>query len=165
MNGLMRLFEQRVRGIRLIELVGGVLMFGLIFWVCLSKAKEGEDIRRMNDLDRHIAAEQTAVDGLKIQVAQLERPGRLEQLAVQYLGMKPTDPNHEARLESLAEISRTGSRPVSQTPVVAPAVPAPPPAPAAGQGDDLITVTPVTAAPTRKAPEVAASASGRTGGR
>ena len=158
MNGLMRLFEQRVRGIRLIELVGGVLMFGLIFWVCLSKAKEGEDIRRMNDLDRQIAEEQTAVNGLKIQVAQLERPGRLEQLAIEYLGMKPTDPNHEARLESLGEISRTSSKAMSPASTIAPAPPKPAPV-VTNPADDLITV-----APARKAPEVA-SAAVRSGGR
>ncbi len=157
MNGLMRLFEQRVRGIRLIELVGLVLVFGLILWVCVSKAREGEDVRRMNELDRQIATEQSAVNDLKIQVAQLERPGRLEQLAIQYLGMKPTDPNHEARLESLGEISRTRSLPVSPASTIAPA---PPKAePVAAPADDLITVTPAG-----KAPEVA-SAAGRTGGR
>lgn len=159
MNGLMRLFEQRVRGIRLIELVGGILMFGLIFWVCISKAREGEDVRRMNDLDRQIAVEQEAVNGLKIKVAQLERPGRLEQLAVEYLGMKPTDPNHEARLESLGEISRTTSQAVSPASTIAPAPPRS--APVSAPTDDLITV-----APARKAPEIAAqTASGRAGGR
>lgn len=158
MNGLMRLFEQRIRGIRLIELVGGVLMFGLIFWVCVSKAREGEDIRRMNDLDRQIAEEQTAVNGLKIKVAQLERPGRLEQLAIEYLGMKPTDPNHEARLEALGEISRTSSKAMSPASTIAPAPPKPAPV-VASPSDDLITV-----APARKAPEIA-SASARTGGR
>ena len=160
MNGLMRLFEQRIRGIRLIELVGLVLVFGLIFWVCVSKAKEGEDIRRMNDLDRQIAIEQEAVNGLKIKVAQLERPGRLEQMAIDYLGMKPTDPNHEARLESLAEISRATSRPMSPASTIAPAPAAQ--APVAAPADDLITV-----APARKAPEVApkiASAATRSGG-
>ena len=157
MNGLMRLFEQRVRGIRLIELVGLVLVFGLIFWVCVSKAREGEDVRRMNDLDRQIAAEQEAVDGLKIQVAQLERPGRLEQLAIEYLGMKPTDPNHEARLESLGEISRAGSQPISTVSTIAPAPPRPVTAPA-NPADDLIAVAP------RQAPEVA-SAAARRGGR
>jgi hypothetical protein len=121
MNGFVRLFEQRVRGIRLIELVGVVLVFGLIFWVCVSKAREGEDIRRISDLDRQIAEEQEAVGTLKIKVAQLERPGRLEQLAVTYLGMKPVEPNHEARLESLSEISRATSRPVAPAAQAAPA--------------------------------------------
>jgi len=158
MSRFLKLFEQRVRGVRLIELVGGLLMFGLIFWVCVSKAREGEDIRRMNELDRQIAVEQAAVDSLRIKVAHLERPDRLEQMAVQYLGMKRTDPSHEARLESLGEISRATSRPVSPVTAPAPVTPAPAPADTA---DDLIAVSPVHAAP-----QVAAqAASGRAGGR
>ncbi|HWU49005.1 MAG TPA: septum formation inhibitor MinC, partial [Asticcacaulis sp.] len=95
MSGFLRLFERRVRGVRLIELVGLVLVFGMIFWVCLSKAREGDDIRRMNDLDQQIADEQTAVNALRIKVSQLERPERLENLATGLLDMKPVDPAHE----------------------------------------------------------------------
>jgi hypothetical protein len=138
----MRLFEQRVRGIRLIELVGVVLVFGLIFWVCVSKAREGEDIRRISDLDHQIAEEQEAVGALKIKVAQLERPGRLEQLAVTYLGMKPVEPNHEARLESLGEISRATARPVAGNVVAPVAAPAPTATVEVTSQDDLIAVKP-----------------------
>jgi hypothetical protein len=141
MNGFMRLFEQRVRGIRLIELVGVVLVFAMIFWVCVSKAREGEDIRRISDLDRQIADEQEVVSTLKIKVAQLERPGRLEQLAVTYLGMKPVEPNHEARLESLSEISRATSRPVAP-PVQAAFAPAVTATVEVTGQDDLIAVKP-----------------------
>ncbi|MGA9659179.1 MAG: septum formation inhibitor MinC [Asticcacaulis sp.] len=115
----MRLFEQRFRGFRLIELVGLVLVLCLVLWVCISKAREGEDIRRMNELDRRIAEEKQVVGALRIKVAQLERPGRLEQLAVTYLGMKPVAPNHEAKLETLGEISRTTSKAVATTPTPA----------------------------------------------
>ncbi|CAL4866749.1 Cell division protein FtsL [Asticcacaulis sp. MM231] len=142
MNGFMRLFEQRVRGIRLIELVGVVLVFALIFWVCVSKAREGEDIRRISDLDRQIAEEQEAVGALKIKVAQLERPGRLEQLAVTYLGMKPVEPNHEARLESLGEISRATARPVAGNVAAPAAAPAATATVQVGSQDDLIAVKP-----------------------
>jgi len=134
MNGFLRLFEQRVRGIRLIELIGLVLVFAMIFWVCLSKAREGDDIRRMNDLDQQIAQEQSNVDTLNIRVSQLERPERLEALAVQYLNMKPVDPAHEADIQSISQISRTTSRAIASPP--------PPPAapvPAAASDDGLIS--------------------------
>ncbi len=134
MNGFLRLFEQRIRGIRLIELIGLVLVFGMIFWVCLSKAREGEDIKHMSDLDRQIAEQQEAVGTLKIKVAQLERPQRLEALAVTYLGMKPVEPTHEASLENLSEISRTTSRPVLTTAPAASNTPT--------QVPDLITTVP-----------------------
>lgn len=132
MKGFLRIFDQRVRGVRLFELIGLVLVFVMIFWVCLSKAREGDDIRHMNELDQQIADEQAAVDTLKIKVSQLERPARLEALATQYLGMKPVDPAHEADVDSLSQISRTTSRPVAPTPP-------PPAATIAATTDDLIS--------------------------
>ena len=144
MNVISALFDKRIRGIRLIELIGLTLALAMIFWVCLSKAREGEDIRRMNQLDEQIADEKNAVGGLQVEVARLERPERLEALATQYLGMKPVSPNHEAGLENLSEISRTTSRPVSGADLLAPA----PVAPAAATPDDtLISTDAAKAAP------------------
>lgn len=136
MKAFLNLFEQRVRGIRLIELIGLALALGMIFWVCLSKAREGEDIKRMSRLDAEIAQEAQAVSTLKIKVAQLERPARLEALATAYLGMKPIAPAHEAHIDSLSEISRTTSRPTRA--VAATTVPV---APAAAPGEELISTT------------------------
>jgi len=122
MRAITSLFEQRVRGVRLIDLIGLGLALAMIFWVCLSKAREGEDIKRMSQLDQQIAEEATAVDALKIRVAQLERPSRLEALAKSYLNMKPVEAAHEAQIDSLSEISHTTSRPVAAAaPVAAPA--------------------------------------------
>jgi len=139
MNAVLRLFEQRVRGIRLIELIGVALALGMIFWVCLSKAREGEDIRRMNQLDAQITEEQQAVEALKIKVAQLEKPSRLESLARQYLGMQPVSAAHEAKLESLSEISHASSRPMAYPVPAAPAPRPTPAAPAVKTEADLIT--------------------------
>jgi hypothetical protein len=120
MRAITALFEQRVRGFRLIELIGLGLALAMIFLVCLSKAREGEDIKHMNQLDQQIADESAAVDALKIRVAQLERPSRLEALAKAYLNMKPVEAAHEAQIDSLSEISHTTSRPVAvAAPVVA----------------------------------------------
>ncbi|ESQ93539.1 septum formation inhibitor MinC [Asticcacaulis sp. AC460] len=145
MNAVLRLFEQRVRGIRLIELVGVALALGMIFWVCLSKAREGEDIRRMNELDAQIATEEGAVQTLKIKVAQLEKPSRLEALAKQYLGMQPVSAAHEADIDSLGEISRATSRPVTSPVPVGPDMPAAPVAGAAPAEAELITTAKPTA--------------------
>ncbi|MGZ3298572.1 MAG: cell division protein FtsL [Asticcacaulis sp.] len=141
MNAIIRLFEQRVRGFRLIELVGILLSLVMVFWVCLSKAREGEDIKRMNDLDARIAEQQQTVDALKVKVAGLEKPARLESLAVAYLGMKPVAPTHEAKLDALAEISRATSQPVAATasgPANAPVA-----GPTAAAQGELITTVPV----------------------
>ncbi|MDI7773753.1 septum formation inhibitor MinC [Asticcacaulis sp. EMRT-3] len=119
----MRIFEQRIRGFRLIELVGVALLLVMFFWVFMSKVREGDDIRRLNDLDDQISAQQAAVNALRINVAQLERPQRLEDLAVTYLGMKPVAPSHETDLNAISQISQTTSRPapVYATPPAPPA--------------------------------------------
>jgi cell division protein FtsL len=129
MKAFLSLFEQRIRGVRLIEIVGLVLALGMIFWVCLSKAREGEDIKRLAKLDAQIAEESKTVQDLKVKVAELERPARLEALATTYLGMKPVESSHETHMESLSDISRATSRPV-----VAPAAPVAVAAPAAADG-------------------------------
>lgn len=135
MQPFLRIFEQRVRGVRLIEAIGILLAVGMIFWVCLSKAREDGDVKRLNDLDAQITEQQSQVDALKVRVAELERPSRLEQLAVAYLGMKPVSPIHEARIDSLAEISRETSKPVAANTVVVPANAPVTPSP----GNDLIS--------------------------
>jgi cell division protein FtsL len=112
MKAFLSLFEQRIRGVRLIEIIGLVLALGMIFWVCLSKAREGEDIKRLAKLDAQIAEETKVVKDLKVKVAELERPARLEALATTYLGMKPVESSHETHMESLGDISRATSRPV-----------------------------------------------------
>ena len=146
MRAITSLFEQRVRGVRLIDLIGLGLALAMIFWVCLSKAREGEDIKRMSQLDQQIAEETTTVDALKIRVAQLERPSRLEALAKSYLNMKPVEAAHEAQIDSLSEISHTTSRPVAA------AAPVTPPAPtdpliSAGANKPAPAAPAVTAAP------------------
>ncbi len=145
MRAITALFEQRVRGVRLIDLIGLGLALAMIFWVCLSKAREGEDIKRMSTLDQQIAEESTAVDALKIRVAHLEQPSRLEQLAKAYLNMKPVEAAHEAQIDSLSEISHTTSRPV---PVAVPVVaPAPTDPLISGANKSVAPAVPVTIAP------------------
>ncbi len=135
MKAIRSLFEQRIRGIRLVDAVGVGIVLAMIFWVLLSKVREGDDIRRMNDLDGQIAEQQQAVDTLKIRVAGLERPARLEALATQYLNMKPVESSHEADLDSIGEISHATSQAV---PVAATAASAS----ASASAPDLITVAP-----------------------
>lgn len=135
MKAFLSLFEQRIRGVRLIEVIGVALALGMIFWVCLSKAREGEDIKRMAKLDAQIAEETKAVTDLKVKVAELERPSRLEALATTYLGMKPVAATHETHMDSLSDISRATSRPV----VAAAPAPAVVETPHAEPGEDLIS--------------------------
>lgn len=111
MNVLTQLFERRVRGVRLIEAIGLLLALLMIFWVCLSKVREGQEVARLNAVSAQIEQEQAAIKQLKVKVASLERPARIEALAKQYLGMQPLTPNREAGLDNLVEISRSVARP------------------------------------------------------
>jgi hypothetical protein len=111
LNGLIRIFERRVRGIRLVELVGLLLALGMIFWVCLTKVSEGGDVARIGELDSQIAEEEARIKALKVRVSALEQPKRIEALAKQYLGMTTLGPKREANLDNLVEISKSMSRP------------------------------------------------------
>ncbi|MDC7675845.1 cell division protein FtsL [Asticcacaulis machinosus] len=106
MSGILGVFEQRVRGVRLVELVGLVLCLGMMFALGWIKMKEDADVKRLEALKREIVAETEQVKALRAAVAHLEQPKRIEALASVYLGMKPVDSRHEANLDSLVEISR-----------------------------------------------------------
>lgn len=119
MKALMRLFDRRIRGVRLIEAIGLALALIMIFWVCMSKVKEGQEVARLNALNAQIAQEQAAIKDLKVKVANLEQPARIEALARQYLGMEPLSPKREAGLDNLVEISRSVARPEVHAPATA----------------------------------------------
>ncbi|WP_298333830.1 septum formation inhibitor MinC [Asticcacaulis sp.] len=127
MKALMSLFDRRIRGVRLIEAIGLVLALIMIFWVCLSKVKEGQEVARLNALNAQIEEEQAAIKSLKVKVANLEQPARIEALARQYLGMEPLSPKREAGLDNLVEISRSVARPeIHAAPPVTAATATPP---------------------------------------
>lgn len=143
-----RLFNRRVRGIRLVELVGVVLAVGMMMWVGFSKVREGESVRRLNTLNAQIAVEEATIRELQVRVAHLERPARIEALATQHLGMMPVKPDREARLENLPEISKALSapdktiRPAAQaTAQGAPQAPSDPVVAAPARAASLITIT------------------------
>lgn len=143
MSGLLNVFEQRVRGVRLVELVGIVLCLAMMFGLGWIKMREDADVKRLEALKREIAAETDQVQTLRAAVAHLEQPKRIEALASVYLGMKPVDSRHEANLDSLVEISRgqgAGTRGVER-----PASPVPPmpqaPLPAAASPEAPVTAT------------------------
>jgi len=110
MSGMARLFNRRIRGVRVVELIGVVLAVGMMMWVGFSKVREGESVRRLNNLNTQIALEEAAIKELQVRVAHLERPARIEALATQ-LGMLPVKPEREAHLENLPEISKSLSAP------------------------------------------------------
>ncbi len=125
MSPIARLFDQRVRGFRVVEVAALACLVLLILWVYLTKAQAGDERARIASIERDIAVEQQKLRMLKAESAHLEQPTRIERLSEAYLGLEPVPAKREATPQSLPEIVR------SPAPKPAPAPPAPEPEAAA----------------------------------
>lgn len=135
------LFTRKVRGFRLVDLIGVGFLIALIVGVYLAKTIAGRERAEIASIERQIGAERARIRLLQAEVAHLEQPGRLERLAVGYLKMEPVTANREATVAQIAEIARNG--PPKRGPAasavaalvdgsyVTPGVPPPPPVEAA----------------------------------
>lgn len=121
MSPIARLFDQRVRGFRVVEVAALACLVLLILWVYLTKAQAGDERARIASIERDIAVEQQKLRMLKAESAHLEQPTRIERLSEAYLGLEPVPAKREATPQSLPEIVR------SPAPKPAPAPPAPEP--------------------------------------
>jgi hypothetical protein len=131
-------FTRRIRGFRLLDLVGVGVLVTIILGVYLAKTFAGRERADIAGIDRQIGAEKARIRLLQAEVAHLEQPGRIERLSVAYLGLKPVSAKNEASLDQLGEIARNGppKKAVAPSAVAAlvdgagsiPGVPPPPPA-------------------------------------
>ena len=99
------LFNSRVRGFRIVELGGLAVLIVLVLAVYLAKAGAGgkrADIDRVQD---QIVDEKTRIRLLQAEVANLERPERLEALSNRYLAMQPIAAKHEVDADALPDIA------------------------------------------------------------
>ncbi len=127
------LFERRIRGFRVIEIVAFTCLIVLVFAVYFSKAHAGRETSEITDVDQQISETQHRVRLLNAEVAHLEAPARIEQLSQQYLGLAPIAAKHETPDTGLMEIARQASEPPSPpkakaaavVKAAAPATPAP----------------------------------------
>ena len=137
----MNLFARRVRGFRLVDLIGVAVLVSVIVGVYLAKTIAGRERADIARIERRIDGEKARIRLLQAEVAHLETPGRVERLSTSYLGMKPVSVANEAELRQLPELARNG-RPKPPAAVSAVAsmvngsgsvagVPPPPPAEAA----------------------------------
>ena len=137
MSPIARLFDQRVRGFRVIEVAALACLILLILWVYLTKAQAGDERARIAGIERDIAVEQQKLRMLKAESAHLEQPTRIERLSEAYLGLEPVPAKREATPQSLPEIVRSPAptpAPTPAPPAVEPEAAAPgaaPPAPEA----------------------------------
>lgn len=101
-------FTRRVRGFKLIDLIGVALLVSVIVGVYLAKTIAGRERADLAKIERQIGGEKDRIRLLQAEVAHLEQPGRIERLATSYLGLKPVTVKNEANLDQLAELARAG---------------------------------------------------------
>ncbi len=104
MNVLM-LFQRRVRGIRVINLIGAALLLVLVVSLYLIKTFAGGERADILGAETQIADEQTRIRLLRAEVAYLEQPQRLERLAAP-LNLAPTSGKRELAPGDLGQIGK-----------------------------------------------------------
>jgi len=137
----MKLFgflDRRVRGVRVIDLAGAVLLCGLVLVVYMAKTGAGGTATDIDKVQQQIDEEHTQIRLLQAEVASEEQPVRLASLSGQLLNLQPISPRHEIPSEDLADIAQAPA----PKPVAAPASAV---APAATPVAPLAVSTPVGA--------------------
>lgn len=138
-------FNRRVRGFRVVEVVGFCILLSLVTGVYLAKTFAGRERQEIARIEQEIEEETARKRLLEAEVAHLEQPRRIEQLA-QMMQLKPIAPDHEITEDALIDVARrreTPKAPMSAEPVTPEALAAdgpealpddatPPPPPAQG---------------------------------
>lgn len=107
----MNVFTRRVRGFRLLDLVGVGLLVVIILGVYLAKTMAGSERARIASVEQQIKLEKARIRLLQAEVAHLEQPGRIERLSVSYLNMAPVPAIREATADQLIDLARAGPAP------------------------------------------------------
>lgn len=102
----MSLLTKRVRGVRVLDMIGLGLLITLILSVYLAKTIAGRERTEIASVERQIDAEHERIRLLQAEVSHLERPERIEQLSTSYLGLAPINAKRETTPETLAEAVR-----------------------------------------------------------
>ncbi|HEY0646505.1 cell division protein FtsL [Phenylobacterium sp.] len=133
----MSVFTRKVRGFRLVDLVGLGLLVVIILGVYLAKTMAGRERAEIAKVERQIKAEKARIRLLQAEVAHLEQPGRIERLAVTYLKMETVGAHREATVEQIIDVARAGPPKKAKAPSAVaamvtggdaiPGVPPPPP--------------------------------------
>ena len=110
----MSLLDRRIRGFRLVDLVGVGLLVMIILGVYLAKTIAGRERAEIATVERQIKAEKARIRLLQAEVAHLEQPGRIERLSVSYLKMEPVPANREATVDQIIDLARAGPAPKAQ---------------------------------------------------
>lgn len=116
----MELFNKRVRGFRVVEVVGLGILLTLVTSVYLAKTFAGRERQEIARIQQEIDEEAARKRLLAAEVAHLEQPRRIEQLA-QMMQLAPIAPDREITEDALIDVARRReplSAPVAAAPEV-----------------------------------------------
>jgi cell division protein FtsL len=117
--------DRRVRGVRVIDLAGAVLLCGLVLVVYLAKTGAGGTAADIDKVQQQIDEQHGQIRLLQAEVANEEQPERLASLSGQLLNLQPISPKHEIPSEALADVAHAPPpKPVAATPAGGAAPPA-----------------------------------------
>ena len=104
------LFNQRVRGFRVVEVGALFVLLALVLAVYLGKAGAGGERANIDSTQQQIDGEKLRIRLLQAEVANLEQPERLEALSSQFLGLQPISVKHEIQPDALPDVAMMQAR-------------------------------------------------------
>jgi cell division protein FtsL len=107
----MSVFELRIRGFRLVDVVAVVVLVAVVLGVYLAKTIAGRERAEIARVERRIDSEQARIRLLQAEVAHLEQPGRVAELSEVYLGMGPIAAKRETTADELASLGQKEKTP------------------------------------------------------
>jgi cell division protein FtsL len=102
---LASIFDRRVRGFRVVELVCLCILLVLVLGVYMAKTFAGRERAQIASVEQQIDDEKVRVRLLKAEVAYLEQPRRIQMMA-QQLGLAPISPERETTEDALIDVAR-----------------------------------------------------------
>jgi hypothetical protein len=112
----MSVLSRKVRGFRLVDLIGIGVLVTIILGVYLAKTVAGRERAEIASVERQIHGEKARIRLLKAEVAHLEQPGRIERLSSVYLNMAPVPAGREATVAELPRLAVSGPAPKAKAP-------------------------------------------------
>ncbi|PXA78918.1 cell division protein [Caulobacter sp. D4A] len=113
-------FHRRVRGFRVVDLVGVGVLLVLVLGVYMAKAFAGRERAEIASVERQIEEERVQVRLLQAEVAHLEQPRRIESLA-QAAQLAPIAADRETSEDALIDVARRPAKPSKSAAAPAPA--------------------------------------------
>lgn len=107
---LSAMFNRRVRGFRVVEVVGMGVLLTLVTGVYLAKTVAGRERNEIARIVREIEDEKARKRLLEAEVAHLEQPRRIEALALT-MGLQPIAAGRETTEDALVDVARNRAPP------------------------------------------------------